>query len=106
MKVKTKYKYIILIVIVILLLVSFLLFRNKPGTIVNGYTEFGKTQYNQLKAPKKGEKIAIIKTNMGEIKIRLFPEIAPKSVENFTTLAKEQFYDGYTFARVEEDFLI
>ena len=62
--------------------------------------------FNQLDAPAQGEKIAIMKTNMGEIKIRLFPELAPKSVENFTTHAEQGYYDGLIFHRVINDFMI
>lgn len=43
---------------------------------------------------------------MGQIKIRFFPEIAPKAVENFITHAKEGYYDGTTFHRVCNDFMI
>lgn len=42
----------------------------------------------------------------GIIKIELYPEIAPTSVENFVNLAKEGFYDGLTFHRVIKDFMI
>lgn len=60
----------------------------------------------QLQLPKAGEEIAIIKTNHGDIKIRLFPEIAPKAVENFTTHSKNGYYDGIIFHRVIKDFMI
>ena len=43
----------------------------------------------QLKPLEAGDTLATIKTNMGEIKVKLFPEEAPKTVENFTTHAKE-----------------
>lgn len=79
---------------------------NDAGTIVNGYTQVGDLKLDQVQMPKKGEEIAVIKTNMGEIKMRIFPEIAPKAVENFTTLAKEGFYNGMKFSRVEKNFLI
>ncbi|KIS03169.1 peptidylprolyl isomerase [Paucilactobacillus wasatchensis] len=49
---------------------------------------------------------AIIKTNHGEIKIQLFPEQAPKTVENFVALAKQGYYDGISFHRVIPDFMI
>ncbi|OTP11971.1 cyclophilin type peptidyl-prolyl cis-trans isomerase [Enterococcus sp. 10A9_DIV0425] len=45
-------------------------------------------------------------TNKGTIKIKLFPEIAPKAVENFITHAKDGYYDGVTFHRVIKDFMI
>lgn len=44
--------------------------------------------------------------DMGEIRIELLPEIAPKTVENFEKLAREHFYDGTTFHRVIPDFMI
>lgn len=61
---------------------------------------------NQLEPPEKGEEIAVITTNYGDIKIRLFPEIAPKAVENFKTHAKKGYYDGLIFHRVIPDFMI
>lgn len=61
---------------------------------------------NQLAAPKSGDTIAVIKTNMGDIKIKLFPEHAPKAVENFTTHAKNGYYNGIIFHRVIKDFMI
>jgi peptidyl-prolyl cis-trans isomerase B (cyclophilin B) len=60
----------------------------------------------QLKKPENNEEIAIIKTNHGDIKLRLFPEVAPKAVENFTTHAKDGYYDGISFHRVIKDFMI
>ena len=42
----------------------------------------------------------------GEIKIEFFPQDAPKTVENFVTLAKKGFYDGLTFHRVEPGFVV
>ena len=60
----------------------------------------------QLEKPVAGDKIATIVTSMGEIKIRLFPEFAPKAVENFVTHAKEGYYNGLIFHRVINDFMI
>lgn len=60
----------------------------------------------QLEKPGADETIAIMHTNMGDISIRLFPEAAPKAVENFTTHAKNGYYDGLTFHRIMEDFMI
>src|SRR3954467_9220239 len=45
-------------------------------------------------------------TSEGPIEIELFPEEAPKTVENFTKLAGEGFYDGLTFHRVIPDFMV
>lgn len=60
----------------------------------------------QLEKPAKGEKIAVMQTNMGDIKIRLFPEVAPKAVENFISHAENGYYDGLIFHRVINDFMI
>ena len=60
----------------------------------------------QLKPLEAGDTLATIKTNMGEIKIKLFPAEAPKTVENFTTHAKEGYYNGLVFHRVIKDFMI
>lgn len=60
----------------------------------------------QLEKVSKGDKTATIVTNMGEIKIKLFPEYAPKAVENFVTHAKEGYYNGLIFHRVISDFMI
>ncbi len=50
--------------------------------------------------------IAVIKTTEGEMVIEFWPEVAPKTVENFKKLAKEGFYDGTCFHRVIKGFMI
>lgn len=52
------------------------------------------------------EKVVEMETSMGTIKIKLFPEYAPKAVENFITHSKEGYYDGVIFHRVINDFMI
>ena len=60
----------------------------------------------QLSAPQKGDTLAVMHTNMGDIKIKLFPEKAPKTVENFVTHSKNGYYNGLKFHRVMNDFMI
>ncbi|MBR4123084.1 MAG: peptidylprolyl isomerase [Clostridia bacterium] len=60
----------------------------------------------QLKPLENGDTYAVMKTNMGDIKIKLFPNEAPKTVENFTTHAKNGYYNGLIFHRVIKDFMI
>lgn len=50
--------------------------------------------------------VAVIKTTEGEIVVEFWPDVAPKTVENFITLAKQGFYDGTCFHRVIKDFMI
>jgi len=49
---------------------------------------------------------ATLQTNHGAITIELFPDDAPKTVKNFEDLARKGFYDGLTFHRVIDDFMI
>jgi cyclophilin family peptidyl-prolyl cis-trans isomerase len=49
---------------------------------------------------------ATIHTNLGAIEVELFDEDAPKTVSNFTDLARKGFYDGVIFHRVIPDFMI
>lgn len=63
-------------------------------------------ELEQLKQPQTGEEVAIITTNYGDIKVRFFPEVAPKAVENFKTHAKNGYYNGITFHRVMNEFMI
>ena len=57
-------------------------------------------------AKKVSQTAVITLENGGEIKLEFFPEDAPKTVENFVTLAKKGFYDGTTFHRVEKGFVV
>ena len=49
---------------------------------------------------------ALLNTSEGTVELELFPEQAPKAVENFSTLAKDGFYDGLVFHRVIPDFMV
>lgn len=60
----------------------------------------------QIKPAEENDIIAVMKTNFGEIKIKLFLEQAPKTVENFTEHAKSGYYNGLIFHRVIKDFMI
>ena len=50
--------------------------------------------------------IATIKTNKGDINLKLMPEVAPVTVTNFVNLSKRGYYNGIKFHRVIEDFMI
>lgn len=75
----------------------------------NTTNEDNKSTSNELlqfSEIKKGEEIAILKTNYGDIKVRFFKNQAPKAVENFITHAKDGYYNGLTFHRVIKEFMI
>ena len=48
----------------------------------------------------------VFQTTQGEIEFKLFPKIAPKTVENFKGLVKKGYYDGTIFHRVIKNFMI
>ena len=49
---------------------------------------------------------AVIQTTKGDIELELYPKKAPRTVEHFTALARDRFYDGVRFHRVVKDFMI
>lgn len=60
----------------------------------------------QHKEPVKGEEVATLHTNYGDISIKFFPEVAPKAVTSFKALAKAGRYDDTIFHRVINNFMI
>lgn len=61
---------------------------------------------NQIPATSKTGDVAVITTSEGVMVIEFYPDVAPKHVENFETLAKKGFYDGTAFHRVIPGFMI
>lgn len=69
--------------------------------------DYAAAAEKQMALPSKGEEIAIIKVkDYGTMKAKFFPEVAPKAVENFKTHSKNGYYNGLTFHRVINDFMI
>lgn len=52
------------------------------------------------------DELAVIQTPLGEIKLELWPDVAPKTVDNFKKLAKSGFFDGTTIHRIIKGFMI
>lgn len=50
--------------------------------------------------------VAVMETNKGTIRLNLYPDETPMTVANFVNLAQRGFYDGLSFHRVIEDFMI
>lgn len=88
------------------LVCTLVLFVGLCGCGGNQATGSADTFGSQLKAPEAGDQIAIMHTSMGDISIRLFPDEAPKAVENFITHAQNGYYDGLIFHRVIDTFMI
>ena len=52
------------------------------------------------------DEVAVISTTKGDMVVQFWPDVAPKTVDNFKKLAKEKFYDGTAFHRVMKGFMI
>ena len=63
-------------------------------------------QFPQVDIEAVDGPIATIKTNYGDMRIKLFPDHAPKTVANFIALSKDGYYDGVIFHRIIKDFMI
>lgn len=61
----------------------------------------------QMAEPNKGDTIAIFHIkDYGDVKVKFFEDVAPKACENFITHAREGYYNGVTFHRVINEFMI
>ena len=82
--------------------------ENSSSPVTDGATnEEANNMYPQLSTEvAANEALVVMNTTMGPIKIKLFPEKAPKTVENFLTHAENGYYDGIIFHRVIPNFMI
>ena len=67
-------------------------------------TKSGALESNTMKTDENP--VVIIKTNLGDIEVELYPDKAPKTVENFLSYAESGFYRGTIFHRVIDGFMI
>jgi peptidyl-prolyl cis-trans isomerase B (cyclophilin B) len=65
-----------------------------------------KEEKKENAAMSDQKEVAVIKTSEGEMVAEFWPDVAPKTVENFKKLAKSGFYDGTAFHRVIKGFMI
>jgi peptidyl-prolyl cis-trans isomerase B (cyclophilin B) len=65
-----------------------------------------KTPEGKTSMDKNKSEVAVLKTSAGEMVVEFWPEVAPKTVENFKKLAREGFYDGTLFHRIIKGFMI
>ncbi len=78
----------------------------ESATTTIDLTDEYKTNMLQYQQPGEDAVIALMETSMGNIRIALYPQIAPKTVENFVTHAQEGYYNGMIFHRVIDSFMI
>jgi peptidyl-prolyl cis-trans isomerase B (cyclophilin B) len=65
-----------------------------------------ETPSTEEKKPVSTNEVAVIKTTEGEMVVEFWSDVAPKTVENFKTLAKKGFYDGTAFHRIIKGFMV
>jgi len=75
-----------------------------PAPLGTTHTPVPTPVIEERKAPDVTN--VLIETTLGNIEVELYPQEAPKTVDNFVTLAKKGFYDGIIFHRVIPDFMI
>ena len=84
--------------------------QSEPANPTTSYsenaTEKEKEKGAQMSTDQAGGSVATLNTNHGSIRIQLFPNEAPKTVDNFVKLSKDGFYDGVIFHRVIPNFMI
>lgn len=113
----TRNRMIILIVLAVVVVVGgFILWRElgssqtvqeaRPLANVQPAERIGYyAEYPEMVIEPDKQYEAILKTEKGDIRFRLFADQAPLTVNNFVFLARQGFYDGLTFHRVIEDFM-
>ena len=61
---------------------------------------------SQNSSTAKESLMVVFETTQGNIEFKLFPEVAPKTCENFLGLIEKKYYDGVVFHRIIKDFMI
>src|SRR5256885_13652207 len=69
-------------------------------------SEDKKEEKKDTAAMSEQKEVAVIKTSEGEMVAEFWPDVAPKTVENFKKLARSGFYDGTAFHRIIKGFMI
>jgi len=98
MKIKSNYLALIIIPILLILGLALLYAQTKSIPTTTKEEPVKETVQNTIEA--------VINTTYGEIKLELWPDLAPKTVDNFIKLAREGFYTDTYFHRVIPDFMI
>ena len=59
-----------------------------------------------MSTPQTADEVAVIETSQGRLVLEFWPDVAPKTVENFKKLASQGFYDGTAFHRIVRGFMV
>ena len=65
-----------------------------------------RSDFTPMSKATPAQENAIIKTAYGELTVAFWPDVAPKTVENFKKLARSGYYDGTAFHRIIKGFMI
>lgn len=81
--------------------------ENEEGEVKLSDIDFKAVAEKQMAMPNTGDTVAIMHIkDYGDVKFKFFEDVAPKAVENFLTHAREGYYNGLTFHRVINEFMI
>ncbi len=104
---KSRFRFVCLALTMLMCLSSTLFFgcaRKAPAFAELDFSTVDPETCVEVDTPTNLVKISV--ENFGDIILRLYPEVAPKTVQNFQNLVSQKFYDGLTFHRVVKDFMI
>lgn len=93
-------------IIILALLAVVLGCAQQDNKETNQTTTTTKSENTKVEVDSNTTLVAVIKTSMGTFEAELYPDKAPKAVENFTKLAESGYYKGVIFHRVIPDFMI
>jgi peptidylprolyl isomerase len=80
------------------------MFKKYLALLVSIVCLFGFIQKSHSQS--EANMIVVLETNQGNIELKLFPDVAPKTVENFVGLVKKGYYNGLIFHRIIKSFMV
>lgn len=98
----TKIKKNKMLMSIILVVIAIVVVGAAYAYIVSNTSDADENNTNDVSS----NPIAVFNTTKGTFKVELYPDVAPKTVENFVKLVNEGFYDGMIFHRILDDFMI
>jgi peptidyl-prolyl cis-trans isomerase B (cyclophilin B) len=80
--------------------------ETQPAAVTPAVTNTTSTPKESTPVSASTNEVAVIKTTVGEMVVEFWPDVAPKTVENFKKLSKDGFYNGTAFHRIIKGFMI